>query len=1140
MTEQFPPVFATNRPEDGSTVAEQINRLLATLRREYATAPHAAIATAYLNAGGFSLLADELEQVPRVRLLLGAEPDPNTAKPATKRVSDERIVEAMSDHESWVALERDLTGFTRTDNAATLRLVAWLQATDDAGEPRVEVRRYTEGFLHGKAYIAEHSKLPAVLAGSSNFTFAGLARNAELNLGYPSSQYTHLVVEWFNEFWNKSSPYPLADIYAKRWFEHSPWLVFMRMLWELYGSHLDDDDDANIRTSLNLTGFQRDGVARMLRLLDAHGGVLVADEVGLGKTFMAGEVINRASMIDRQQVLIVSPAALKSGMWEPFLKRHDFSRRVDVMSYDELRLTWNKDPEAAARELDEYALVVVDEAHNLRNPNAHRTEAVSALVGGVNPKKLVLLTATPVNNTLLDLHALVSLYIRNDAAFADIGIPSIRAYVKRAEAMDPDSLSPEHLFDLMDQIAVRRTRRFVKQHYVGDTIELDGVQVTIKFPQPDLKRLDYDLDAPGQQLLDRVVYALDSPDGDPAASRYEQRQRDPRRLMLARYTSSAYDVGGTPVEAYQISNAGLLKSTLLKRLESSPVALRNTLRRLIGSHQAFLSALEEGWVLAGEALRDWTGSDAADFEDFLENLDDRKTTQVEAASEFHAEALRQDVEDDRTLLRELEMLAIGVVGSGSDPKAERLIERLRTIATEADIPTKDGVPAGDRRKVIVFSSFTDTIDYLHTAVAELISGAPSTDPISAYEHRVAPAVFGRKTGIDQEARARTLARFAPETAGTSTSTDDYDMLFTTDVLSEGVNLQQAARIINYDLPWNPMRIVQRHGRIDRIGSKHPRVHLDCFFPAANLEDLLRLEERLQVKLAKADAAIGAGPVLPGVNTGNTQVFADTKDQIMQIWNQDTDILEQEGVHAALSGEEYRKRLRDGNQLTDQHAELQALPYGSGSGFINPNVKQAGYVFCARIGDQPKPWFRFVPSAEDWSLLTTDDGKPIVLDDTLTSLSAADPQSEDTPRHLPPEAYERAFDAWAAAKEHIWEMWQLMSDPNALLPEVPKALRDAATLVYEHGQHLGVQDQSDLLQRLNTSPPARTVRAVRQLLNTDQQASTKVTALKKLIESEGIQPAEAPPQLDEIDPAEIRLVTWMATSPSVNRPDGTPQ
>ena len=524
MTTEFPPVFATNVPLDGKTVAEEINRLLATLRREYAHPPNVAIATAYLNPGGFSLLADELERVEHVRLMLGAEPDPATSQPATLQISEGRTHELLSRTTmSWLVSG---AGSDRLHQGRKMLrpvvLLTWLQSTDDDGSPLVEVRRYTEGFLHGKAYIAEHSVLPAVLAGSSNFTYAGLARNAELNLGYPSGQYTHLVQEWFDKLWDQSDHVPAGRHLRRPVARASPLADFpshaVGVVRSAPGRRRRQQDSDTYWT---LTGYQREGVARMLRLLDENGGVLVADEVGLGKTFMAGEVIRRASEQQRQQVLIVTPAALKSAMWEPFLKKWDFSRRVEVVSYDELRLKWNADPEAARRELDSYALVVVDEAHNLRNPNAQRTEAVSALVGGANPKRLVLLTATPVNNSLFDLHTLFSLYIRNDAAFADVGIPSIRGYIKRAEAMDPDSLSPEHLFDLMDRTTVRRTRRFIKKHYIGETVPLDdGTRATIRFPQPELNRLDYDLDEKGQKLLDRIVYSLDSADdGDPAASR---------------------------------------------------------------------------------------------------------------------------------------------------------------------------------------------------------------------------------------------------------------------------------------------------------------------------------------------------------------------------------------------------------------------------------------------------------------------------------------------------------------------------------------------------------------------------------------------------------------------------------------------
>ena len=1128
--EHFPPVFATNRDANderaGERVADALNRLLSGMRTQLADAPDLAIATAYLNAGGFELLADELEQAPRVRLLLGAEPDTSAARPSLREISPEQIREALATHDRWLASERDLTGFTREADRAARRMVEWLRAENEGGR-RVEVRRFTDGFLHGKAFITEHPGLPAVLAGSSNFTYAGLARNAELNLGYPSGEHTHLVQEWFNELWEKSSPYPLDELYASRWEPHPPQLIFLRMLWELYGGHLDEDDDARPRTELELTGFQREGVARMLRILEERGGVIVADEVGLGKTFMAGEVINRAASVSRQRVLVLAPAALKAGMWEPFLEEYDFSRRVKVMSYDEFRNRWREGERIIRRELDEYALVVVDEAHNLRNPNAQRTEAVNALVGGLHPKRLMLLTATPVNNTLFDLHALVSLFVRNDAAFASLGIPSVYKYIKRAEEMDQDRLSHEHLFDLLDQIAVRRTRRFVKQYYRGDSIKNDrGKRVTIEFPQPVLQRLDYDLNPEGVELVEAVVYALDNSEGD--ALRYLERQRDPERLLLARYTSGAWHIEADHDFDYQVSNAGLLRSTLLKRLESSPTALYNTLGKMIDSHQAFLEALAGGAVLAGEALREWTASDDEDLDEFLAGLDDRTSAGVDDADHYHKAALREDVESDLRLLLRLRAQA-GEAADGPDPKLDKLLERLGEIAAEARSVSRDGVRSGNRRKTLVFSSFADTIQTINDRVAVRIVECEDDDPLADFRERMAPPVFGAKRGFNPETRARVIAGFAPETAGGRE--DLYDLLFTTDILSEGVNLQQAGRIINYDLPWNPMRVVQRHGRIDRIGSFHRRVFIDCFFPSAHLDRLLGLEERLRHKLRLATAAVGTGPVLPGFEAGGAQVFTD----IHRLRNEDVSFLAEQGGAAALSGEEYRRRLRTAvTQASAQMNEVKALPYGSGSGFVNPRVPSSGYVFCIRVGegDFAPPRFRFVPTGDDWRPVAGRDGRPLVIDDTLSALVAADPGEPPTGRTLSEEAYDRAFDAWEAARAHVYKEWMFLTDPKNLKPDVPKALREAAELVREHGEALTPADRDDLLKRLNTRPGPRLEKAVRELVRAeDDRPARKVTKLRDLALESGMQPARPPDPLPPVTLDDIHLVVWTAVQKS---------
>ena len=1137
------PDFATNHSasDAASTVADKVNELFRLLRENKVEAPPIAIATAYINPAGFALLADELETAPRVRLLLGAEPEADSVRAMTSGDSDQdsRRDAAIQHHQTWLEAERDTMGFARIPTSEAKRMVDWLRSVDPHGVAKVEVRRYTGGFLHGKTYLVEDGAAQAAIAGSSNMTYAGLAHNAELNLGTGGgTSAAGKVREWFEHFWFASDPYDLAEIYGRLWAPHTPWSIYLRMLWELYGEYLDAEENPNVRTGLNLTRFQADGVARMERLLEEHGGVLVADEVGLGKTFLAGEIIYRTANINRQQVLIVAPAALKTSMWEPFLVTHDFSRWVKVYSYEEVR---NRlDPERGEndgflREIEDYSLVVIDEAHNLRNSGAQRSGAVDRVITAGSPKKVVLLTATPVNNSLADLETLIKYFIRDDARFASLGIPSIREYIKHAQAMDPANLTPEHLFDLMDQVAVRRTRKFVKEHYSGDLITgPDGTLVPIKFPQPKVRRIDYGLDDDGLALIDAMVYALDDPTDPHAPRSWKDRSRDPMRLMLARYLSSMYTVDHD-LQEYQISNAGLLRSGLLKRLESSPQALHASLERMITSHEVFLGALGKGFVLKGDALSDWASSDSDDLDDFVAEFDNDE--QIESVDGYHLTELEADVRSDIGLLEELRDLA-AVVVEGTEPKAVRLIEELTNIAEEARRTDRAGLSHSDRRKVIVFSAFTDTIIPIHDAVIDAIEAAPTGSALADYKGRVAPPIMGSyaKThvrgasgGVDQGGRASTIAGFAPQTAGPrnaageATAKDEFDVLFTTDVLAEGVNLQQAGQMINYDLPWNPMRIVQRHGRIDRIGSKHDYVNLGLFFPAERLDALLELESRLEAKLALADAAVGAGEVLPGRGPGHEVNLAD--DQVVDEFEK---LLAAGGSSASLSGEEYRRRLFGAFNVDPlTKADILSLPYGSGSGFESPVVHGNGYVFCVKIGASAKPWFRYIPATEDWSVKYDEDGVPVVSSDTLISLRVGDPQNATCERWLPEDVYDKAFDAWEVARNSVYTTWKELTDPNAFQPDLPLSFRDAYTLVFRAGGYLGRDTQIALANRLRSVPSAKVSRQVRGALNQGRTDEERIGLVTEVLDEAGITAPPPREPLPDIEEHEVRLVTWMA-------------
>lgn len=1130
------PKFATNEPEGTENVGQAISRLFHNASDGLVERPSLAIATAYINPPGFVILADELEAAPRVRLLLGAEPE----EPFRQRIERERTVdfeEVAEDHLRDLEIDRDFLGFDTQTDAACRRLVQWLRSSGSSGTPKVEVRRFTRGFLHGKAYIVEHPHMPAVLAGSSNLTRAGLAWNRELNLGWGSSHETDNVMGWFDKIWNESEPFDLAAIYEARWKEHSPGIVFLRMLYELYGI---EDDTRAARPQLEVTEFQADGIRRAQRILDDLGGVLVCDEVGLGKTFIAGEIIKQIAERDRQSVLIVVPAALKTSTWIPFLERYDFPRRVRVATYEEVR---NGSADGVRPEqLDDYALVVIDEAHNLRNPAARRSEAIMNLLTGSHRKKVVLLTATPVNNSLKDLQTLISYFVPNDGHFVSIGIPSISEYISGAQRMDIETLSPEHLFDLMDKVAVRRTRRFIKEAYPHTTLKgLRGEDIPVEFPDPRVKRVDYQLDEGASRIVDEVIYALEISSDEQLVIR-AGKDRDSRRLSLARYAPSVYR-HDAEVENYQINNVGLLRSTLLKRLESSTAALESTLNRLISSHENFLAALADGFVLSGDALRDYSNSDAESLEEFLESLDS-ENDQVEPIDRYAIDDLRNDVEGDLVLLRRFQELAAARLAEGPDDKVLKLADDLEEIAKEAERPDKNGVSSGDRRKVILFSTFAETARSVHEQISALIAQAPTDSPLAAYKERIAPAVFGSSGGGSQDERAGVLAGFAPATAGevseegTLRSLDQFDLLITTDVLAEGVNLQQAGRMINYDLPWNPMRLVQRHGRIDRIGSHHRFVHIDCFFPAQNLDSMLRLEEKLQRKIALANAAIGVGNVIPGqiADASVEVIYRDTEREIKTLLDEDPSIFLSRGGSEALSGEEYRHRLADSFKRKTVKAEVLGLPFGSGSGFESSTINFPGYVFCIRIGDEQRPWFRFVPvDTSTWKPVQIDTGEPIIYHDTLTCLMAADPGTIEGDQYISEVAAAGVFEAWRVAREDVFEKWTHLTDRANLEPKLKKALRDASDLVAREGNFLGPDGQSGLMGQLSGRWKSGIVNEVRAIVrDTSKSDKAKINALKTLAEAEGLVAPERPTPLQPVTREDIRVVCWMAISPKQPR------
>ncbi len=1111
MTAVEKPELAVNR--DGHTVAEALSGFITHAATGFVGGASVDIASAYFNVGGYSVLADALDQATGVRLLLGAEPQPpenrrralRAEPPQEQRAARARMRRALDDQEQNLRFERDHLGFTLEVDAAARRLVDWL------GEPSVEVRRLEGRFLHGKAFVVG-DRSHGVVAGSSNFTFAGLVTNLELNLGNYAPHVVSQVQEWFDELWDEAAPYDLAGMFEARFEPHSPQLVYLRMLWERYGDELQAEADDDGSPQIHLTAFQTDGLWRARRILDERTGVLIADEVGLGKTFLAGELIREAALDRRQRVLVITPATLRDGPWRAFQAEHNLP--MELVSYEELMADVRLNPEHAttakllAKNINDYAMVVIDEAHNLRNPATQRAHALRQLLAGSPPKQLVMLTATPVNNSLWDLYHLLGYFLRNDASFADAGIRSLRDHFANAVALNPDDLTPEHLFDVLDAVAVRRTRSFVKRFYPNDTVRIADVETHIVFPTPRVRKVTYDLDAVLPGFFDRFAAAL-NPDAEPD---------DAGTLTLARYVPSRYRRDSDDADAYEMQLAGLLRSGLLKRFESSPYAFAETCGRMAAGHDAFLSMLEQGRVATGDVLADWMAADTDDMDDKQRDafLDHLVGPSYDAAS-YHVDRLRDHVTRDRDLLRAFEAEA-RTVTRVDDPNLAALVDELADIAAEAEAEGIGAEDIRDQRKVLIFSYYAATVDWI---VEHLDNVAHSDERLAAFRGRIESIAGGSGTG-DKES---VLWGFAPRTTDAPDGLDGdlYDIVVATDVLAEGVNLQQARHIINYDLPWNPMRLVQRHGRIDRIGSRHLEVFLRCVFPDSRLDDLLGLEERLHSKIAQAAASIGVGKILPEQGAHADINFTETREEIERIRNEDAALFERGGTaKGALSGEEFRQELRQALEDAGLAEQIKSLPWGSGSGMaVGAASAGEGYVFCARVGDHPAPVFRFV-SREGSSAIG-------VIDETLACLHRARPPlGLETPRVLEEVDTLGAFDAWELARDDIVDKWNFMSDKANLEPHIAPRLVRVAEVVKDNPPLDMTQDEIDMVVDAIQAPyPERTIRTLHAALASSEEPAEQATAIVRVVRDLGLQPFVPPEPLPEITPGDVYCVTWLA-------------
>ena len=844
------PIIIDNR--DDNKVLYALQKLLPHLQRMD-------IATGVFEIGSLLLLEGLWQDLNRIRILMGDE---------TTRRTKREIVKALLEV-SNESIERE----KERDDALT-GLAAVRQAI---ASKQIALRTYSKSRFHAKSYLMESKEASPVdfaIVGSSNFTRPGLTENLELNLFSTDQAHIENLRKWYDEIWKDGDDVreEILKVIEPHLKEYDPFTIYAKALYEYFAGREKPQEDWEINESViyqKLSQYQKDGYHRALQIAEKWDGALVCDSVGLGKTYIGLMILERC-IHDGKRVLLIVPKSAEKSVWLRDITKY-LEAKYDIFFQEQFKLKrhtdFGREGLVSERELEYFRqrteVIIIDEAHHFRNPNTNRGNVLMDLAAG---KELYMLTATPINNKLDDLYHLINYIAQsNQEHFAGIRIRNLRKHFleneKRMEGKHPETdvveLAESEDFlrtdDLLKHILIQRSRKYVKNSEGGG----DGPL----FPERQRPRVvNYSLKSVYETLYGEIKEAFD---------------RQNPFLSLAIYNTSAYhkDPDKRTVE-YQKLVIGLIRTLLLKRLESSFKAFEASVEDLLAKMARFLqyysSELFEAWdktnrrwwKLVQDHITERLERNEAETEneeedevpDFAEDFD---------PEQHDMDKLLVDVQEDMEQLTNFlskiyrRFYVKGKEGEEEDPERDDKLQKLLQHLKGDEI-LKD-------QKVLIFSEFRDTARYLARQLQT--AGLKELEQVDS--------------GRNVSNREMIIKRFAPyyncaendknlfgETELSKCLDNPIDILISTDVLSEGLNLQDACLVINYDLHWNPVRLMQRIGRVDRRLNLEieemidrplhlkGKVYFWNFLPPKELEELLHLKQRLDGKILRINRTLG--------------------------------------------------------------------------------------------------------------------------------------------------------------------------------------------------------------------------------------------------------------------------------------------
>lgn len=800
----------------------------------------------YFRSSGYFQIREYLKNVAKVRILVGIDVDYLISESARKglefnfntQVTRDEFIREFKEDIQQASYKKDVED-------------GIIQFVEDVTAGKIEIKAHPNKNIHAKIYIFkpenwnEHNS-GSVITGSSNLSVSGLDKNFEFNVELRDYDDVVFAGETFENLWKEAIdilPIEIAKIKKDTYLNDTftPFELYIKLLIEYFGKSIEYDPESisDLPKGYLKLAYQMDAVNDGYAKLLKHNGFILADVVGLGKTIIATIIARKYYFYNgyRTKILVIHPPALVKG-WTKTIRDFEVPN-VDFITNGSLHKI--KHPE-------DYDLIIVDEAHKFRSDESEMFHQLQKLCktprkrkgnDGSNTKKIILVTATPLNNKPEDIRNQLYLFLDSKKSSLEIGNlqhffrPLIDEYRKLKHETDHDKIARgvKEIYKtirekVLESVIVRRTRTDIRNtpDYWQD-IENQGINFPNITPP---KQILYELDPYTDSLYDYTLQTLKKQSQKLGYYRYQAIK------FLIPKAKEAYQkaTGVNPKQADRISDqlAHIMRILLVKRIDSSFHAFKMSLERYFNANKAMLKMIENGIIYIAPKLKvnDFILNDnETELEEILKNALDTSTINAYPVEDFHQEFI-QGIKNDYETLKELKNAWDKVT---DDPKYNTLVHKIKTELMDYKI--------NDNHKLLIFSESKETTNYLKNKLAK--DGFKKILSVDSSNSKDLTTIIAENFDANEEIIKQK---------------NDYDIILTTEVLAEGVNLHRSNIILNYDIPWNATRLMQRIGRVNRIGTNSKNIYIYNFFPTSRTDNEIKLNKKAFMKLQAFHSALG--------------------------------------------------------------------------------------------------------------------------------------------------------------------------------------------------------------------------------------------------------------------------------------------